>query len=155
MGEWIAIDENEVGPLAGFDGTRIMIEMHGAGGNDGGGLYGFEWRESSLDIEFEFAQQAIAGQAGITAWHDGDAGFVQGADHSKGLGRAIFHLLGRGVAAHGAKFDVEHKGRIGDAGLERGYVDFLRMAGHFAPTGCGIDDGVVLEQESDGLLRRR
>ena len=119
MGEWIAIDENEVGPLAGFDGTRIMIEMHGAGGNDGGGLYGFEWRESSLDIEFEFAQQAIAGQAGITAWHDGDAGFVQGADHSKGLGRAIFHLLGRGVAAHGAKFDVEHKGRIGDAGRRR------------------------------------
>ena len=85
--ERIAVHQDEVGTLAGFDRARIGLELHGTGGDNGGGLNGFERGHAGLHVDLELAQQPVAGKAGIAAGHDGNPGLVQRADH--GLRLAI------------------------------------------------------------------
>src|SRR5665213_315570 len=58
--EWVAIDEDEIGALAGFDGAGVGFPAHGAGGDDGGRANGFERCHPSLNIKLELAVEAVA-----------------------------------------------------------------------------------------------
>ncbi len=52
--------------------------LHGAGGDDGGGSGWLHGRHAGLDVELEFAVEAVADEVGVAAGDDGDAGVDRG-----------------------------------------------------------------------------
>src|SRR5882762_9699908 len=59
--EWICAENNQIGALAGFDGTDFLVRPHGARGDERGGFERFHGCEPGFDVEFHFAMHAVAG----------------------------------------------------------------------------------------------
>src|SRR5947209_15565303 len=54
----VAVDENQVGALAGFDRADFFIELHHAGRDDGRRLNRFHGREAGFHVKLNLAVQA-------------------------------------------------------------------------------------------------
>ncbi len=101
--ERVAVDGDDVGPLAGLDGAGAVGPCHEVGGVDGAGLDGCKWRHAELvHVDVEFVRVEAVGIDGSVG-AKGD--FYAGLDRFRGVlffdGADILHLLlveGREVA---------------------------------------------------------
>src|SRR5260370_40940095 len=75
--EWSCAQNHQIGALAGFDGASFSIQPHGACRHDCRGLQRFHGRETSFDVEFHFAMNAVTGHCLIGADYNGDARAMQ------------------------------------------------------------------------------
>src|SRR6185295_7115401 len=75
--ERVGVEHDEVGTLAALDGPELAIELHGARGNDGRRLQRLDRRQPCLDVELDFAVEAVPGNTFVGAGDDRHAGIVE------------------------------------------------------------------------------
>ncbi len=74
IGERVAVDDDEIGELAGADRAEPVLPAQAFGGPSGRGLQGLHRRHPGFDEAFEFAGIfRVTVAAGIGAGHDPDA----------------------------------------------------------------------------------
>src|SRR5262249_42682645 len=79
--KWIRVQYDQVCPLTCFNGARLFVQFHHSGGHYRRGLDGFHGREPRLDVQLDFAMQAVSRDCLICAGNDRDARFVKCCEH--------------------------------------------------------------------------
>ena len=93
--ERVAVDGDDVGPLAGFDRTDFVGPAHEVGGVDGAGLDALQRRHAELiDVDVDLMRvEAVRVDGGVGAERDFDAG-LDGLDGVLLFdGADVLHLL--------------------------------------------------------------
>src|SRR5437879_2292879 len=92
--ERVAVDQDQVGALSGFDRAQFLVEAHDAGRHRCRCLDRFQGSESRLHVEFELAIEAVSRNGLICAGYDGNSGPMQAADDCHFLLEDFFSHLG-------------------------------------------------------------
>src|SRR5215813_11254470 len=79
--KWIRVQYDQVCPLTCFNDARLFVQFQPSGGHYRRGLDGFHGREPRIDVQLDFAMQAVSRDCLICAGNDRDARFVKCCEH--------------------------------------------------------------------------